>query len=189
MCIINSLNDFKEKIIKKVKTDKECKDYVIPDINPAVYLIDEEFLIRIKYQPVFHPINSFFEMHCYGLTIKKEEDMEGYIFNEKNKDLKLNERDIIIFKYKDSTKDQIFSALTHELMHSLFYGIDNTSDEGNGYNEACTDYLAKKYYGEDYFTSYLELKDRGGYLVYYDNFFNSDKDFKEEILKEYYSKR
>ena len=44
MCSIEKLDDFKTKIIEKVKNNNEYKDYIKQDINPKIYLIDDDFI-------------------------------------------------------------------------------------------------------------------------------------------------
>ena len=188
MCSIEKLDDFKTKIIEKVKNNNEYKDYIKQDINPKIYLIDDDFIKKMRDDvPVENIIKSYYQIHALGITIKYKEYESGTFTSTLNGNFILKERDILIFKYPESNENQILSTLTHELMHSLFQGIDNTNDEGNGYNEACTDFLAQKFYGKDYFTYYSKLTNRKGYLEYYDKFFNSNEEAKNEILKMYFS--
>lgn len=95
---------------------------------------------------------------------------------------------IFVFDKKDASDNQLLSILTHELVHYFFTGIDSSSDVGQGYNEACTDYLAEIVFGENYFSSYHELlKDepRQGYMKTYAEFYQAEEQAKRLVLELY----
>lgn len=195
MCDINTLNEFKEKIVTLVK-GSEYKDKVKPGMDPRIYLIDKNFYDQLSTSNDLEKlIRNFFEMGYFGMTVKYSEYEDYRVSSPK---LKLYERDILIFKYKDTRDDQILSILTHELMHSLFPGIDITintpectSDERCGYNEACTDYLAEIFYNRitqapgNYFTQYMQKLDEKGEKMEAYRKFKGNEEIQSQKLREY----
>ncbi|MFW5612914.1 MAG: hypothetical protein ACOCNE_08655 [Prevotella pectinovora] len=93
---------------------------------------------------------------------------------------------IFIFEKGVPQKENvILSILCHELMHYFFHGIENDTDAGQGFNEACTDYLAEQIFGENYFTAYKQSEHRNGYMEYYHRFMDGSEEFKQAILDLY----
>lgn len=136
--------------------------------------------------------------------IKDEEDDSLFLLAKNNLGLSIRDKWVIDFiqkhasSYKGNTifvfdkegvsGNQLLSILTHELVHYFFIGIDNSTDVGQGYNEACTDYLAKLVFGENYFSSYHELaakKPKQGYMKAYANFYYAKEEAKSLILDFY----
>ncbi len=95
---------------------------------------------------------------------------------------------IFVFDKEGVSDNQLLSILTHELVHYFFIGIDSSTDVGQGYNEACTDYLARLVFGENYFSSYHELlkeEPKLGYMKAYDDFHQADEETKRLVLNLY----
>lgn len=133
------------------------------------------------------PADNILQLHAqmdYGLTV---DDLIYEFFIVKNHLSDEYPRDTIFIFRKPETAGIELSILCHELMHFFFKGIDNSTDEGQGFNEACTDYLAAEIYGEGYITTYPEFARRAteGPMIFYRKFLGLDEAAKREILNIY----
>lgn len=133
------------------------------------------------------PADNILQLHAqmdYGLTV--DDFIYQYFIVKHNLFVEYPRDTIFIFR-KPETAGIELSILCHELMHFFFKGIDNSTDVGQGYNEACTDYLAAEIYGEGYTTTYPAIARRAteGPMVYYRNFLDADEVTKREILNIY----
>lgn len=124
---------------------------------------------------------------AYAVIIK-DDYVKAFVASNNLSD-RYPDNSILVFKNDKLTDEQVLSILCHELMHYFFKGIDNQSDEGNGYNEACTDYLGAFFFGEKYFTGYSNLNENdASYMKYYYNFwFRFSDEEKLKKLSEYFS--
>lgn len=97
---------------------------------------------------------------------------------------------IFVFNHGNDDDEILESILCHELMHYFFKGIpnDDRDGKGQGYNEACTDFLAREIYGDNYFSSYEQMTDPNcpSYMKFYKEFKEGGEIMKKEILKEYF---
>ncbi len=183
---ITNIEEFAKHIFTAV-TQSEYAENVTKEEIPQVVLVDELLLANMPWSSLRELLKSFFSSEYRGLTIRYSEHEDG-IFNSDNNILHLNEGDIVVFVHEEFSENQILSTVTHELMHSLFHGIPNSTPEGNGYNEACTDYLASKFYGEDYYSTYFDKRGQKGYMVYYDRFkYEFDESQRQNKLNEYFN--
>ena len=151
-----------------------------------LYVKPEE-LLKItykKYVPVNDNVLYQYAIANYGLSIR-DEHVENFIC--KYCDGIFPKESVFVFDGKYLNDDQIKSVLCHELMHFFFIGIKNESDKGQGYNEACTDYIANEIFGEGYFSSYYSVLESYNteYMKYYRKFYYGNEEVKQPLIKRY----
>lgn len=119
----------------------------------------------------------------YGLAVR-DQWVRDFIHEHHLSD-QYSDNTIFIFIRDDVDDNMLLSTLCHELMHYFFTGIDNETDAGQGYNEACTDHLAAQIFGDGYWTSYKDNDSQAAYINYYREFVNGSDDFKQSLLDLY----
>lgn len=175
-------DNFNDLVTKIVEATKEKFGSHIIHSNPAAYLYNG----GDNRSDLIQDFNSKSEFGILGYTIKDEVEIVMLNAEKKRFCHPYKERDVIIFP-NNCTQDNIASVLAHELMHAMFKGISNHTDEGRGYDEACTDYLARIIVGKDYWTSYGDLlknPTREKYLGYYEDFVKNMTDEQRTAILE-----
>lgn len=125
-----------------------------------------------------------FAKRASGLAVR-DEWIKKYI-REHNLTEAYPDGTVFIFKNENCKDDnKILSTLCHELMHFFFLGINNETDAGQGFNEACTDYLAEQLFGEGYSTDYKQNSPKIAYMDYYWEFMNGSEEYKQALLDLY----
>lgn len=119
-----------------------------------------------------------------GLAIR-DEWVKQFIKKHNLSDLYPDGTIFIFEKEVPQDENMILSILCHELMHYFFHGIENDTDAGQGFNEACTDYLAEQIFGENYITSYRQSQQQNGYMEYYHKFMKGSEEYKRATLDLY----
>lgn len=174
----NELKEYATKVLEKVK-NSEYGMY-IQRTTPAIHILTKEDIDKVKNGDIQDILRGWYNEGAKGLTVLEDmftENMLAY----KNESPHLRYRDIVLFVQEDFEEHK-YSVLVHELMHSIFKGIPNEPDESHEFNEACTDYLAKEFYGESYFTTNEKIyKDSATYTTFF-----RDKNIRKKKLNEYF---
>lgn len=179
------LKEFGKQILDKTRAKYGA--YMLHKQLPEIFFIKPEELLKItykKYVPVNDNVLYQYAIANYGLSIR-DEHVENFIC--KYCDGIFPKESVFVFDGKYLNDDQIKSVLCHELMHFFFIGINNESDKGQGYNEACTDYIANEIFGKGYFSSYYSVLESYNteYMKYYRKFYYGNEEVKQPLIKRY----
>lgn len=187
--MITNITEFVLDVISRV-SQSEYGEYVDQGRIPRVIIVDQQLLENLPQNSLRELLSTYKEVGTLGLTIRYAEHETG-IFSERNNTLELQEGDIVLFRNDNVTENQMLSALTHELMHSIFPGLGNDNDIDHGHDEACTDYLADFFYQHgNYVTNYRRIESNDGYMLFYNNFYKEYTDEqRRELLEKYVGKK
>lgn len=179
------LKEFGKQILDKTRAKYGV--YMLHKQLPEIFFIKPEELLKVnykKYVPVNDNVLYQYAIANYGLSIR-DEHVEKFICDYC--DGIFPKESVFVFDGKHLNDDQIKSVLCHELMHFFFIGINNESNQGQGYNEACTDYIANEIFGEGYFSSYYSLlgNSEDDPIKYYREFYYGNEEVKQSIIKCY----